>query len=105
MLCEHAGVLGIFPVLFLFFIIIFSLSSIVSAQHCSPPNPLPTHVTAIKLKQTGGFRQNNLHGVANQKIPPSFNENPQKTRCTLTECISSDKYKCVSSLYVSIFFT
>lgn len=108
MLCEHEGALSCS----VFFIYIFSfpclrhrLCTALQSTQTPPtaPHSLPTLVTAMKSKQTGVPCQDKFCGVANHKIPPSFNENPQKTRCSLTECISSDKCKCVPALYVYIF--
>lgn len=99
--------LALFSYLLVFFILFLLLlpSSVrsIAVDPTAAPHSLPTHVTAIKSKQTGVPCQNKFRGVANHTIPPSFSKNPQKTHCSLTESISSDKCKYVSAFYVFIF--
>lgn len=115
MLCEYAGApyfsCSVFGFSFLFFFhsvsryhhhLCIALQTTQPQPSALPPSSLPTHVTAIKSKQTRVSRQNKFCGVANHKIPPSFNKKP--TENTLfSECICGDKCKCVSTFYVYIF--
>lgn len=78
-----------------------SISVHSTTTHCPPQSANSCHCDKVETNWGCLAKTNSVAGPI-KKNPPPLKNKKQKTHSSLTECISNDKYKCVSALCVPV---